>query len=105
MVDVDDEVRQLTETVIEGRLPLLQHHATFQLSAEGADHGRLVWIANDPLDSLAAQIRLRVEPGSNTLKRQTDLADRDQSRLLDEERGPVAEILHALGGPGSERGC
>ncbi|HKO25456.1 MAG TPA: hypothetical protein VJY65_12060 [Chloroflexota bacterium] len=55
IVDVDDETRRLAYAVVKGRLPLVHHHASFQVFAEGESRSRL-----------AVGIRLRVERGPSS---------------------------------------
>jgi hypothetical protein len=66
IVDVDDETRRLAYAVVEGRLPLVHHHASFQVFAEGESRSRLVWITDVLPHELAVGIRLRVERGPSS---------------------------------------
>ncbi len=68
IVAVDDEARRLAYAVIEGRMPLAHHHASFQVFAEGESRSRLVWITDVLPHELAAEIRLRVERGAVIMK-------------------------------------
>jgi hypothetical protein len=68
IVAIDDDARRLAYAVIEGRMPLLHHHASFQVFAEGASRSRLVWITDVLPHALAAEIRLRVERGADIMK-------------------------------------
>jgi Polyketide cyclase / dehydrase and lipid transport len=68
IVAIDDDARRLAYAVIEGRMPLVHHHASFQVFAEGASRSRLVWITDVLPHALAAEIRLRVERGADIMK-------------------------------------
>lgn len=68
IVAVDDEARRLAYAVVESRMPLVHHHASFQVFAEGAGQSRLVWITDVLPHELAREIRLRVERGAMVMK-------------------------------------
>lgn len=68
IVDVDDDARRLAYAVVEGRMPLAHHHASFQVFAEGEGRSRLVWITDVLPNELAAEIRLHVERGAAVMK-------------------------------------
>ncbi|HEX8036708.1 MAG TPA: SRPBCC family protein [Ktedonobacterales bacterium] len=68
IVAVDDEARRLAYAVVESRMPLVHHHASFQVFAEGADHSRLVWITDVLPHELAREIRLTVERCAMVMK-------------------------------------
>jgi Polyketide cyclase / dehydrase and lipid transport len=70
IVDVDDEARRLAYAVVsDGRLPITYHHASFQVLAEGPGRCRVVWITDVLPNSLAAQVRVRIEVGAGVMKR------------------------------------
>jgi hypothetical protein len=52
--------------VVEGRLPPVHHHASFQVFAQGESRSRLVWITDVLPHELAVEIRLRVERGPSS---------------------------------------
>ncbi len=68
IVAIDDEAHRLADAVVEGRMPLLHHHASFQVFAECEDRSRLVWITDALPHELAAEIRPRVERGAAVMK-------------------------------------
>jgi hypothetical protein len=68
IVDIDDERRRLAYAVIESRMPLVHHHASFQVFAEGEHRSRLVWITDALPHTLGAEIRMRVERGAIVMK-------------------------------------
>ncbi len=68
IVDIDDERRRLAYAVIETRMPLVHHHASFQVLAEGEHRSRLVWITDALPNTLATEIRARVERGAIVMK-------------------------------------
>jgi hypothetical protein len=74
IVDIDDERHRLAYAVIETRMPLVHHHASFQVFPEGEQRSRLVWITDVLPHTLAADIRLRIERGAMVIK-QTIEAD------------------------------
>src|SRR5258708_16401138 len=53
IVAVDDEARRLAYAVVEGRMPLVHHHASFQVFPDGAGRSPLVWITHLPPHALA----------------------------------------------------
>jgi hypothetical protein len=65
---IDDEKRRLAYAVIESRMPLVYHHASFQVFAEGKHHSRLVWITDVLPHTLAVEIHPRVERGAIVMK-------------------------------------
>jgi carbon monoxide dehydrogenase subunit G len=68
IVDIDDAARRLAYAVVEGRMPLVHHHASFQVFAEGEGRSRLVWITDALPNELAEEIRLRMERGAAVMK-------------------------------------
>lgn len=68
IVAVDDEARRMAYAVVEGRMPLVHHHASFQVFAENDSRSRLVWITDFLPHELAAEIRMRVERGAEVMK-------------------------------------
>lgn len=68
IIAIDDEERRLAYAVIEGRMPLLHHHATFQIFPDGENHTRLVWTTDFLPHTLAAEIHARVERGAIVMK-------------------------------------
>jgi Fe-S cluster assembly scaffold protein SufB len=76
IVDVDDESRRLAYSVVEGRMPLLHHHASFQVFAESDSRSRLVWITDLLPNEFSAEVRMRVERGAAVMKQTLE----DQAR-------------------------
>lgn len=68
IVDVDDAARRLAYAVVEGRMPLVHHHASLQVFADGESQSRLVWITDVLPNECAAEIRIRVERGAVVMK-------------------------------------
>ena len=68
IVAIDDEKRRLAYAVIEARMPLIHHHASFQVFADGPHRTRLVWITDFLPHSLANEIHLYVERGAIVMK-------------------------------------
>jgi carbon monoxide dehydrogenase subunit G len=69
IVAVDDASRRMAYTVVESRQPITHHHASFQVFPEGLDRSRLVWITDLLPDSLAEEVRARMERGAEVMKR------------------------------------
>jgi hypothetical protein len=68
IVGIDDAQRRLAYAVIESRMPLRHHHASFQVFADGAGHARLVWITDVLPHSLGPEVRMRMERGAQVMK-------------------------------------
>ncbi|MEU4536884.1 SRPBCC family protein [Streptosporangium sp. NPDC023825] len=78
IVDVDDTTRRLAYAVVEGAQPALtHHHASFQVLPEESGRSRLVWVTDVLPDTLAAEIRERVERGAADMKRTLEEAVAD----------------------------
>lgn len=69
IVDIDDASRRLAYAVVDGPMPLMHHHASFQVLADGEHRSRLIWITDFLPNELAAEIRTRVERGALVIKR------------------------------------
>jgi hypothetical protein len=69
IVSVDDQTRRMAYAVVEGRMPLIHHHATFQVIAAGDGQTRLVWTTDFLPHTFAAEIRVRMERGAMVIKR------------------------------------
>src|SRR3954447_22809358 len=76
IVAVDDDRRRLAYAVVEGRMPLPHHHASFQIFADGQHHSRLVWITDALPHERAVEIRVRVERGAEVMKQTLEAAVR-----------------------------
>ncbi len=76
IIAVDDDQRRLAYTVVETRMPLAHHHASFQIFADGEDRSRLVWITDALPHERAPDIRLRVERGAEVMKQTLEAATR-----------------------------
>jgi len=67
IVDVDDAARRLVWAVVGGRLS--HHNASMQIVPEGADHTRVVWIADLLPNELAGAIAGMIEQGLAAMKK------------------------------------
>ena len=74
IVAVDDDRRRLAYAVVEGRMPLTHHHASFQIFADGEHRSRLVWITDALPHERAAEIHVRVERGAEVIKETLEAA-------------------------------
>ena len=76
IVAIDDERRRLAYAVVEARMPLAHHHASFQVFADGEHRSRLVWITDALPHGRAVEIRVRVERGATVMKETIEAAVR-----------------------------
>jgi carbon monoxide dehydrogenase subunit G len=67
IVDVDDAARRLVWAVVGGRMS--HHNASMQIFAEGAEHTRVVWIADLLPNELAPAIAGMIEQGLAAMKK------------------------------------
>ncbi|WP_327320409.1 SRPBCC family protein [Streptomyces sp. NBC_01235] len=69
IVSIDDDLRRLAYSAVEGfKIPLTHHHASFLVIPEGADRCRLVWTTDVLPHDMAEQVRPRVVRGSQVMK-------------------------------------
>ncbi|MFJ9772440.1 SRPBCC family protein [Kitasatospora sp. NPDC101157] len=69
IVSIDDGLRRLAYSAVEGfELPLTHHHASFQAVPEGPGRCRLVWTTDVLPHEMAEQVRLRVVRGAQVMK-------------------------------------
>lgn len=69
IITIDEDARRLAYAVVEGGSnPLIFHHATFQVFAEGTNHSRLVWITDFLPHERAEEIHLRMARGIMVMK-------------------------------------
>ncbi|TYP74574.1 SRPBCC family protein [Paenibacillus methanolicus] len=68
IVSVDDAERRMAYALKEGRMPLLHHHATFQVFPHDSKGSKLVWITDFLPAELAAEIQVRVDRGAQVMK-------------------------------------
>jgi hypothetical protein len=69
IVSIDDGLRRLAYSAVEGfKIPLTHHHASFLVIPEGADRCRLVWTTDVLPHDMAEQVRPRVVRGSQVMK-------------------------------------
>ncbi|MEU9077722.1 SRPBCC family protein [Kitasatospora sp. NPDC048538] len=69
IVSVDDDLRRLAYSAVEGfTLPLTHHHASFQVVPEDDARCRLVWTTDVLPHELADQVRPRVARGAQVMK-------------------------------------
>ena len=68
IVSIDDEARRMAYAVVEGRMPLLHHHASFQVFPRDEGGTRLVWITDFLPADLAPEIQARIHRGAEVMK-------------------------------------
>lgn len=68
IVDINDELYRLAYAVKETPMPLLHHHASFQVFPEGENACRLVWITDILPNDLEPEVRARVDRGAVVIK-------------------------------------
>lgn len=66
IVDVNDDDRRLVWAAVGGQFT--HHNASVQVFADGADHSRLVWIADLLPNQLAGAIGAMIEQGMAVMK-------------------------------------
>ncbi|MGG1519425.1 SRPBCC family protein [Paenibacillus oryzisoli] len=68
IVSIDDQERRMAYAVVEGRMPLLHHHASFQVFPHGNSSTNLVWITDFLPEHLAPEIQARIHRGAEVMK-------------------------------------
>ncbi|MFG2917270.1 SRPBCC family protein [Kitasatospora sp. NPDC048298] len=69
IVSIDNDLRRLAYSAVEGfKIPLTHHHASFQVLPEGVGRCRLVWTTDVLPQEMAEQVRLRVVRGAQVMK-------------------------------------
>lgn len=68
IVSIDDGERRMAYAVKEGRMPLLHHHAVFQVYAHADNRAKLVWTTDFLPEQLAPEIQVRVNRGAEVMK-------------------------------------
>ncbi|NKY44920.1 SRPBCC family protein [Nocardia cerradoensis] len=75
IVSVDDDLRRLAYSVIEGARPALtHHHASFEVRETDSRTGRLIWTTDLLPDERASEVRIRIEYGAAEMKRAIEAA-------------------------------
>ncbi|MBF4997673.1 SRPBCC family protein [Nocardia sp. BSTN01] len=75
IVSVDDDLRRLAYSVIEGARPALtHHHASFEVRETDSRTGRLIWTTDLLPDERAPEVRIRIEYGAAEMKRAIEAA-------------------------------
>lgn len=68
IVSIDEKERRMAYAVKEGRMPLLHHHASFQVLPHGDNGAKLVWITDFLPEHLGTEIQARVNRGAEVMK-------------------------------------
>ncbi|CQR55531.1 SRPBCC family protein [Paenibacillus riograndensis] len=68
IVSIDDEERRMAYAVVEGRMPFLHHHASFQVFPHGDNGAKLIWITDFLPTHLAPEIEARIKRGAEVMK-------------------------------------
>ncbi|MFG2908860.1 SRPBCC family protein [Kitasatospora sp. NPDC048286] len=69
IVSIDNDLRRLAYSAVEGfKIPLTHHHASFQVLPEGVGRCRLVWTTDVLPHDMAEQVRFRVARGAQVMK-------------------------------------
>ncbi|MFC4099016.1 SRPBCC family protein [Paenibacillus xanthanilyticus] len=79
ILSIDDEHRRLAYALVEGRMPLLHHHATFQVFPHESTGTKLVWITDFLPEQLAGEIQARVDRGAQVMKATIEAEARQDS--------------------------
>lgn len=68
IISIDERNRRMAYAVKEGRMPLLHHHASFQIIPHCENGTKLVWITDFLPGDLATEIQARVDRGAEVMK-------------------------------------
>jgi len=68
IISIDEGERRMAYAVKEGRMPLLHHHATFQVFPNDKNGSKLVWITDFLPEQLTTEIQARVDRGAEVMK-------------------------------------
>ncbi|WP_246072961.1 SRPBCC family protein [Paenibacillus dokdonensis] len=68
IVSIDEEERRMAYSVVEGRMPLLNHHASFQVSPHDDNSTKLIRITDFLPAHLAPEIQARINRGAEVMK-------------------------------------
>ncbi|MDR0267433.1 SRPBCC family protein [Paenibacillus sp.] len=68
IISIDEKEQRMAYAVKEGRMPLLHHHASFQVLPHGDKYTKLVWITDFLPEELATEIEARVNRGAQVMK-------------------------------------
>jgi hypothetical protein len=66
IVDIDDDARRVAWAAVDGQFE--HYNASLQVFADGADHARLVWIADVLPNALASTVEAMIEQGIAVMK-------------------------------------
>lgn len=68
IISIDHEQHRMAYTVVEGRMPLLHHQASFQVLPHDGNNAKLIWITDFLPAQLAPEIQARVNRGAEVMK-------------------------------------
>lgn len=68
IVSIDNQALRLAYAVKESQMPLVYHHASFQVIPEDSSRCKLVWITDFLPDALKPEIQARVDRGITVMK-------------------------------------
>ncbi|KRE99356.1 polyketide cyclase [Paenibacillus sp. Soil766] len=68
IVSIDEEERRMAYAVKEGRMPLLHHHASFQVIPNDENGSKLVWITDFLPEQLTKIIQAHIDRGAEVMK-------------------------------------
>ncbi|NOU73750.1 SRPBCC family protein [Paenibacillus sp. LMG 31458] len=68
IISIDERERRMAYAVQEGRMPLLHHHASFQVFPHGESGAKLVWTTDFLPEHLTTEIQARVNRGAEVMK-------------------------------------
>lgn len=75
ILGIDDERFRLAYAVVETSMPIIFHHASFQVFPESEETCRLVWITDVLPQTLEPDVRIRVDRGAAVMKRTLENMD------------------------------
>ncbi|KRE61933.1 SRPBCC family protein [Paenibacillus sp. Soil750] len=68
IISIDEAERRMAYAVKEGRLPLLHHHASFQVFPNDNNGSKLVWITDFLPEQLINVIQAHIDRGAEVMK-------------------------------------
>lgn len=68
IISIDEVERRLAYAVKEGRMPLLHHHASFQVFPNDNNGSKLIWITDFLPEQLTNVIQAHIDRGAEVMK-------------------------------------
>lgn len=68
IISINHKERRMAYAVKESHMPLLHHHASFQVFLHGENSTKLVWITDFLPEHLTSEIQARINRGAEVMK-------------------------------------